>query len=160
MSNATKPLEIKSEGPEYVGWRGELLTELALTRLAKIADVEIYKPGADQGYDFVIGTADGLFVFIQTQSFSSNSAGIKEPQRIDELRWKVPMDTIDRARKSRSPVLFFLFDADTDHGRFIRLDTLGRGKTKAAFETIAFPRQSIINEENLLKMLADLKNQA
>lgn len=159
MSNATKSLKIKSEGPEYVGWRGELLAELALTRLAKIANVEIYKPGADQGYDFVIGTADGLFVSIQAQSFSSNSAGIKEPQLVQELRWKVPVETTERARKSLSPVLFFLFDADTDHGRFVRLDTLPPQRPKAAFVTLVFPRQNMIDERNLLKTLAELKNQ-
>jgi hypothetical protein len=157
MSNATKSREIKGSGPEYVGWRGELLTELALTRLAKLAEVEIFRPAADQGYDFIVSTPKGRFMFIQTKGFSSNAAGIKNPAQVDELRWRVPKEIIKKAQESRSPVLLFLFDADTDHGRFLRLDTLTIIDAKSNFETLIFPRQNTINEANLLKLLVELE---
>lgn len=58
----------------------------------------------------------------------------------------------------RSPVLIFLFDADTDHGRFLRLDTLDVASKGARHRTIKFPLDNVIDRENLETMVCQLQS--
>jgi hypothetical protein len=94
---------------------------------------------------------------VEVKAFSSSWLGVRDVKGVPELRWSVDADLIRRARESESPFLLFLFDADTDHGRYLRLDTLPGPSPGARQVTVRLPVEHVINKENLEKLIADLE---
>jgi hypothetical protein len=156
MSKSAQARELPTSGPEYLGWRAELLAELALSRLAKAPGLQILKLVQDDGYDFVVAMPKGHCVFIEAKAFSSYEAHLDNPAEVPSLQWRLPTALINKARQSVSPVLLFLFDADTGHGRYIRLDTLRSARPKGEYMVVSFPRTNEINEENLRKFVNEM----
>jgi len=153
--NASTSKEVQTTGPEYLGWRGELLAQLALSRLEFVT---VYQGSPDQPYDFLVATSDGFCFFVEVKAFSSTKSNINHVDTIAELRWRVSTELIRRANESRSPVLLFLFDADTDHGRYLRIDTLPVSNKSAKLQTIRFPIQNVIDKQSLESLLRELQH--
>lgn len=153
--------EIKTTGPDYLGWRGDLLAELALARLPRLT-VHKRPEGRSSSipYDFLVETAKGFCFYVLARAFSSFQLGIAHVERVGVLHWSLYADLIYRARESRSPILLFLFDADTDHGRFLRLDTLAVPRDKTGRLTVHLPVEQTINRENLEREVAALQKLA
>ena len=150
-SNST---EVKTTGPEYLAWRGELLAQLALSRLE---GVTVYQRSDEQPFDFLVATNDGVCFFVEVEAFSSTNQKIDDVETIEELQWQIPMKRVRQATGSQTPVLLFLFDADSDHGRFLRLDTLPVPHKAARQQTIAFPIENVIDQKNLEAIIRELR---
>src|SRR5262245_4094630 len=116
MSDNRTAVEVKTTGPSYLNWRGPLLAELAL---ARVPGLSVYKrpdqAPSELPYHFLVTTADGFCFFVEVKAFSSFRLHVTDVEAIGELRWSLDADLVRRARASHSPVVLFLFDADTDH---------------------------------------------
>jgi len=146
--------EITTGGPHYVGWRGELLAELAL---ARVPELSVHKPKEDCGYDFLIATPSGVCFFVLAKSFSSKKLNIRDIDQIAELRWRINTDHIVHAKEGHTPVFVFLIDADTDHGRYLRLDTIDVHNKSSQVQTIRFPLDNTIDKDGIEKLVATLQ---
>ena len=161
MSDKQTSVEVKTSGPSYLGWRGKLLAELALARLPGLIVHE--RPNSapsELPYDFLVSTEHGLCFFVAVRAFSSFWLDVRDVEVVPELRWSVDADLVRRARDSESPFLLFLFDADTDHGRYLRLDTLPPPAPGARLVTARFPVEQVITKEHLERLIADLEGAA
>jgi hypothetical protein len=154
MSAKRTALAIKTTGPSYLDWRGRLLAELAL---ARIPELIVYKSPDHPPYDFLAATAQGFCFFVNVKAFSSFHLDVADVETVPELRWSLDADSVRRARVSHSPVLLFLFDADTGHGRYLRLDTFPVPGSQTRRLTVRLPVEHTINKENLEKLIADLQ---
>jgi hypothetical protein len=155
MAENNHSIEVETTGPDYLGWRGELLARLALARVPGLTAVKV--EGDEPGWDFLAATPQGLCFFIEVEAFSSLQRHLNGVEAAEELRWHVDAEHVRRARASRSPVVLFLFDADTDHGRFLRLDTLAAPAAGAKTQTVRLPRANIITREGIEKLVAELQ---
>jgi hypothetical protein len=158
MSRKQTSVVVKTQGPDYLDWRGELLGELALVRHP---DLAIHKrtsgPPPELPYDFLVTTTDGLCFYVEIKAFSSMRLGIEDQESIPELLWSVDADLVRRARESRNPVVLFLFDADGEHGRYLRLDTLPAPAPNARQVMLRFPVERTISSESLERLVAELQ---
>jgi hypothetical protein len=158
MSDKRMSVEVPTTGPSYLAWRGELLAELALARLpGLVVHKRPERPPAELPYDFLVATEHGLCFFVGVKAFSSFRLDVRDVEAVRELRWPVDADLIRRARESQSPYLLFLFDADTEHGRYLRLDNLPDPDPQASRLTVRFPAEHTINKENLERLIEDLQ---
>jgi hypothetical protein len=151
-------VEVKTTGPSYLAWRGKLLAELALARVPGLTvhDRPDRAP-SELPYDYLVSTEHGLCFFVTVKAFSSSRLDIRDIEVVPELRWSVDAHLVRRARESESPFLLFLFDADTDHGRYLRLDTLPGPSPGARQVTVRLPAEQMINKENIERLIADLE---
>lgn len=154
MSENKQSREIKTGGANYVGWRGELLAELALARVPKLS---VHKPKDSCGYDFLVAAPSGVCFFVEVKSFSSKKLDIHNVDQIAELRWRIDTHHIRRAQESHTPVFVFLIDADTDHGRYLRLDNLDPCDESVQSQTIRFPVENTIARNGLERLVAALE---
>jgi hypothetical protein len=93
------------------------------------------------------------------KAFSSFSLAIEDVERVGELRWLLDARAVREARSSHSPVVLFLFDADTDHGRYLRLDTLPPPTSEARSLAVRLPISATINQLNLEMLIAALQEE-
>lgn len=158
MSNHQISTKIPRTQPRYVSWRGKLLAQLALARVPGLVVHERPKHApADFPYDFLVAAEHGACFFVAVNAFASFRMSKRGDIRdADELHWALDADLVRRAQTSRSPFILFLFDADTEHGRYLRLDTLPDPGRKAEFLQVRFPRENTITTENLIGLIADL----
>lgn len=153
MSENATTTNVRTNGPNYLGWRGELLARLALSRIPSLT---VYESPEEHGYDFLVVTEQGFCFFVEVKAFSSIRSRVKGIETIGELRWRIQKQAITRAHECQSPVVLFLFDADTDHGRFLRLDTVPNSRTTGSLQTIRLPIVNTITEESLRRLIQDL----
>jgi len=144
----------EANSPEYLGWRSALLAEAAFARLPSL-DVH---PVQHDDYDFIVATKKGICCFVVVRAFSS----FRTRWRVDaaEWKWTIDADLVCRARQSPTPYILFVFDADTDHGRFARLDLLSEPSADARSITIALPASQTIDEDTLSQLIAELESTA
>jgi HD superfamily phosphohydrolase len=141
--------------PNYIGWRGELLAKLALSRLSNLTITEQPREGR---FDFSVMTNDDFDFLIEVKAFSSMRQQIRDIETFELLRWQLPTVFLQKAKSMRCPVVLFLFDADTEHGRFLRVDNLELRSASARFQSVRFPRENTITKESLERMLRDLRS--
>ena len=146
--------EIKTGGATYVGWRGELLAELAL---ARVPELSVHKPKEECGYDFLVASPSGVCFFVLVKALSSRNLRIRQIEEIDELRWRIDTQQIRRAQEGHTPVFIFLIDADTDHGRYLRLDTVHVRSESSDSEPIRFPRENTIDQKGIERLVRGLE---
>ena len=138
----------------YLGWRTELLANLALSRLQGITVTE--QPLNGQ-FDFSVMTSTGFSFLLEVKGLSSMREKIRDIGTIPELRWRVQTKVLKRAKTMRCPVVLFLFDADTEHGRYLRIDNLRLVAAAVQTQSVRFPLQNAINTEGLHRMLRELE---
>jgi hypothetical protein len=155
MSERTTLQQVAIASPKYVHWRGELLAQLALSRVPSLV---VYQSPEQHEYDFLVSTQTGFCFFVEVQAFSSIHERIRNVDTVDELRWRIRKELVQRANESRSPVILFLFDADTDHGRFLRLDTLPPMSTSGQLRTVRFPICNVICRNRLQELVDELES--
>ena len=147
--------EVSTSGPQYLGWRAELLTKLALSRLGGLS---FFETSQNEPYDFVVATSEGSCFFVEVKAFSSIRLNMSKVDKIQELRWRIPSKLLAEANRSRNPFILFLFDADTDHGRFLRLDSIPPTMNSARFQTIRLPISNTITEKTLRALVSELRS--
>jgi hypothetical protein len=131
-----------------------LLAELTLARVPGLV-VNKQHSAADLGYDFLVATERGACFFIQVKAFSSMRLEAKDVDATAEWRWRIDASLLRHARASRSPFFLFVFDADTDHGRFLRLDTLPAPAARSV--TVRIPRGNTLDRQGLEAIVAELE---
>jgi hypothetical protein len=154
MPDSQQSQVIKTGRSGYIGWRGGLLAELALARFPELS---IHKPKETCGYDILVVTSSGACFFVAVKAFSSKRLKVRRLEEINELRWTLKTHEVLRAHESPTPVFVFLIDADTDHGRYLRLDTVAIKKDPPDLLTIRFPRENRIDKKGIAKLLANLE---
>lgn len=145
--------------PQYIGWRGELLAKLALSRLGNVTIFEPGQPGpssAAHDFDLVVMTADALTFLVEVKAFSSIKRGVSNPENQEWLDFDVPTSILKRAREAQSPVVFFLFDADTEHGRFMRIEDIPFSSSKHV-QRVRFPIQNTITTASLNLLVREMR---
>lgn len=158
MSDKRTSVEVKTTGPAYLSWRGALLAELALARVpGLIVHKRPERSPSELPYGFLAATENGLCFFVDVKAFSSMHLGLEAVDRIGDLRLSLEADAIRRARESLSPVVLFLFDADGEHGRYLRLDTLPVPSSVTHRVTVRFPIEATLTTENLENLIAVLQ---
>lgn len=158
MSDSQTSVIVETAGPSYLGWRGELLAELALARVPELVVTKLAdNRRMDLGFDFLVAVPGGFCFFIQVEAFSSLALRLSDIAGVPELRWSAPADLLRRAHASHGPVFLFLFDADTDHGRYLRLDALPEPNLDQGEVVVHLPIEQSINRANLLRLVAELR---
>jgi hypothetical protein len=148
---------VDGAGPAYPEWNSKFLAELALLRVTEFTIYQRPVTGADLDHDFLVTAAGGLSLFIQVRGFSSHHQKVKAPATVPEWRWAVEADTVRKARRSPTPLVLFLFDANTECGRFARLDTLPEPPRTARTVVVAFPVENTITPDRLRELAAELR---
>jgi len=145
----TKPKRKRApKKPWYVDWRTELLVKLALARLPELRVCRF----SDDNDDLLVVTDHGFCFFVMSKGFSSLANGSKDVDGKDELIIPAESDMIKRAHQYRNPVVLLYFNADTDHGRYLRLDTL----TEETME-LRLPIENTITKASLQKLIRELQ---
>jgi len=134
----------------YVGYRAELLAQLALTR---IEGLSVHRSDHDYGFDLVVTTPSGQCFFVVVKAFSSIAQHVRSVETIDQLRYSLDRRILEWARECPNPVFLFLIDADTDHGRFVLLSDLPPSKATHK-QTVRLPASNTIDAEGLERLLA------
>ena len=147
---------VKPAVREYAGYRTELLTDLAFARLPQLI---VHKGQADGPYDYLVVTRQGQGFIVLVRCFSSLEQMLGDASLIHELRFDLPTDLVNTARHSPSPVILFLWDADTEHGRYARLDQLPEPGDQEQVE-IRFPRAATITGKNMEHLIRSFQAEA
>jgi hypothetical protein len=96
---------------------------------------------------------------VKVRGFSSRHLKLDDVASIPELRWAVDAEEVRKARRSSTPLVMFLYDADTEHGRFARLDTLPEPQPKARRVLVGFLVEHTISSDSLRRLIAGLRPQ-
>ena len=157
MYETPSSIQVETDGPSYLGWRGELLAELALARVFSLG---VRKDPDESEHDLAVTTERNLRFFVEIRAFSSFRMKVSDVAAVPELLWSVGADHVRRARRSADPVVLFLFDADTDHGRYLRLDTLAPPPRNVRWLTLRFPIEHTITRESVEHLVSELHESA
>jgi hypothetical protein len=150
-------IRVDTDGPAYLVWRGELLAELALAQVEELVVLKRPKESqTDFSFDFVVTAHAGLCFFVEVKAFSSMRLQ-REPRNIPDWHLKTDAEVVRNGRKSLNPVVAFLFDADSDYGRFLRLDTLPEPAADANTVVLAFPIENTITADRVRNLVTELE---
>jgi hypothetical protein len=154
MTEKRTRIRVTTDGPDHLGWRSATLGELALARVPELLAFPRPKEAGEAfPFDFLV-MVDGEARFsVAARGYGTLQAKI-DPVEFTDLECAVEASLLRHAHKSPYPVLLFLFDADRDHGRFLRIDTLPRPKTGVKTVVLTFPIENTITAESV-KELAD-----
>jgi hypothetical protein len=114
---------------------------------------------SDMPYDFVVVGDRGLCFFVEIAAFSSVHRKMNGVGTDPVIRWDSNANLIRRARRSQNPIFLFLFDADTEHGRYQRLDTLPEPAADAATVSVSFPLSQTIDKTRLEAVVNELESE-
>jgi len=154
MSEAQAVLHLKSSGTEWVDRRGAALAKMALLTTRGLT---IFENMYTKAYDYAVATEDGMFIRIRVEAYSSRLAGVERVGVIPDLRWSLATDVVRQARASKAPVVLLLFDADSGHGRFARLDVLPAPPRGAKSMAISLPLSNTVDPASLRCLVAELR---
>lgn len=157
MSINVLEIDERATRPSYLGWRGPLLAELALARVPGLVVARRPDPSDPSTHDFLVATGRGPCITVAVEAFSSLRLRAEDPGAVDEWRWHLDRALVRRAREGGSPSFLFLFDADTDGGRFLRLDTLDVPTPAPRRITVRLSAENAITKANLEKLIEDLQ---
>jgi hypothetical protein len=159
MSDNIKPKGSTSQ-PQYIGWRGELLAKLALSRLEGVTILEqgVSSPFSPiNAFDLVVMTQEALTFLVEVKAFSSIQRGITNPEAQEWLEFELPTTFLKKARAAEASVVIFLFAADTEHGRFMRLDDIPLTTIAKNYQRVRFPIQNTITTASLNLLVRELR---
>ena len=154
MSEAQAVLHLKSSGTEWVARRGAALAKMALLTTLELT---IFENLYSKAYDYAVATEDGMFIRMRVDAYSAKLAGVEGVDAVPELRWTLAADVVRQARASKAPVVLLLFDADSGHGRYARLDVLPAPARGAKSAAISLPLSNTVNPASLRCLVAELR---
>ena len=134
--------------PWHIPWRTELLVKLALARIGSLRVCKF----SDQNDDLLVVTDQGFCFFVVSQGFSSLATGQDDVDGTKEMIVPCERGLIARAHRYRNPVVLFYFNADTDHGRYLRLDTLPDD-----IEELRLPIEHTITKASVQKLIREMQ---
>jgi hypothetical protein len=154
MSSPAKANPERKE-PRYVGWRGELIAKLVLTR----AGLVVQDAPAPQPFTFLASTPDGFYFLVEVKAYSSMHGG-RRPVLAgldNQSQWLVEAAIVRAAGEVNLPVVLFVIDADGEVGYYARLDRLVRPTRgqRTAFVSLAGDRD--LSPNALTALVAELR---
>jgi hypothetical protein len=151
-------VRVTTDGPDHLIWRSELLAELAIMR---VGELTIFKPprgGLALPFQFVAVSSSGSCFAGEVAAYSSCLLKI-EPESIAVLELEVDAERVRTARQIRTPTFMFLFDADRDHGRYLRLDTQPKPADGAKTVVLSFPVANAITADSVRALVVALEKE-
>ena len=161
MSSKSVDVLEKGKEPEYVSWHSKLLAELALSRIPGLVDRTKHPDRATSRpkvrlsgryREGILLRGSQSLLFGEVPRFHGDG-GTNE-----DWDWRLDAKIVRRARECQSPFVLFLFDADTDKGRFLRLTRFPAPSQGMLKIPIRLPVENTINKESLESMIATLQN--
>jgi hypothetical protein len=125
--------------------------------LVTTLELTIFENLRSKAYDYAVATEDGMFIRIRVEAYSSRLAGVERVECILELRWTLSADVVRQARASKAPVVLLVFDADTAHGRYARLDVLPAPARGARSVVVSLPASNRVDPASLKCLVAELR---
>jgi hypothetical protein len=125
--------------------------------LVMTLELTIFENLHSKAYDYAVATEDGMFIRIRVEAYSSRLAGVERVDTIPELRWTLDADVVRQARASKAPVVLLLFDADTGHGRYARLDVLPAALRGAKSVAVSLPLSNTVDPASMRRLVAELR---
>jgi hypothetical protein len=160
MSDEIIKINAKATAPPDLTWRGAALAELAFARAPGLV-VNKHLTGSGDGlaYDYLVATETGACFFVKVEAFSSArlEAEAEAVDATSEWRRRVDAALVRRARECGTPFFLFLFDADTDHGRFLRLDSLAKPDPRVKTVDVGLPREDVVDARGLERIAAEIE---
>ena len=154
MSEAQAVLHLKSPGTEWVARLGAAHAKMALVTTLELT---IFENLHTKAYDYAVATRDGMFIRIRVEAYSSKLAGVEGVDSIPEMRWTLSADVVRQARASKAPVVLLVFDADTGHGRYARLDVLPAPARGAKWVKISLSLSNTVDPASLRCLVAEFR---
>jgi hypothetical protein len=154
MASRTKANPEPSE-PRYVGWRGELIAKLALTR----AGLVVQDAPAPQPFDFLASTPDGFYFLVEVKAYSSMHGGhrpVFDGSR-NPYRWPVETSLLRAAGEVNLPVVLFVVDADREVGHYARLDRLPSPNRDQRTTFVSLAADRDLSPEALAALVSELR---
>jgi hypothetical protein len=139
--------------PSYIGWRGEMLARLALSRMAGWT---ITEQPIDGRFDYSVITEDGVAFLIEVKAGSSLHHQLKGMGNAEVVRYALSKTALLAAARVKIPVVLFVFDADTEFGRYLLLRGIKLEPGGSHFQTVLLPKANLISEESLQRMVEEL----
>jgi hypothetical protein len=145
----------KRNEPPYVGWRGELIARLVLTR----AGLVVQDAQAPQPFDLLASTPDGFYLLVKVKAYSSMHSG-RRPQfdgSHNEVRWPVEASVLRAAGEENVPAVLFVIDADREVGHYARLDAVSRSAGDRRAPSVPLTADHDLTTEALAALIAELR---
>ena len=103
-----------------------------------------------------MATPRGTCFFIRVKAFSSLQLRIVKDEATSPWRWSLDADLLRHVVESRSPFVLFVFDADTDLGRFLRLDSLPSPGPDVRTLNVVIPASNSLDKDGLSGLVSSL----
>ena len=142
--------------PQYIGWRAEMLAKLALSRVGNL-QIDEQSGGKDERYDFRVSLGESLRFNVEVKAFSSIQRGISEIDKKPSLSWTLPLRLVAKAKLEPDPLVLFVFDADTEHGRFLRIDDIEISNSDRSSIKVHLPLKNTITTQALYRLLEEMR---
>jgi hypothetical protein len=152
MTDAAELELVTPPPPADLRDRAELLARIAVLRIAGARIYPAERLGRDVGYDFLAVSGYTAFLIVLDQ-FGSLRGGPADADDAPVWLRSVPADRLRQAVGSPTPVVLFLFDADTEHGRYLRLDTLPEPPADADTVTLRLPIANTITRDSVRRLI-------
>lgn len=138
----------------YVGWRAEELAKLALSGVPSWSVTDITEGGK---FDYaVMDVNSGTSFMVEVKSLSSIHSNRKIDPSASEIPIQVAASLVKSAQAMHCPVFLFVFDVDTDHGRFRRLDLFDIADVHGEKFWLYLPISNVINAQSMQKLAKEL----
>ena len=147
-------LEPSRKQVPYAGWRSEELAKLAFSRIPSWSVTDTTEDGK---FDYaVMDVNSGSAFMVEVKSFSSFHSNRKIDLSAPKLPFVVPVSLVKSAKAMHCPVVLFVFDVDTDHGRFRRLDTLEIDDVSGDKVSVGLPIGNTIDGESMKRLAKEM----
>lgn len=142
-----------STDPRYVSWLGEVLTRLALSRMEGWV---IEEQPLDGHFDFGVVTDTGKRFLIEVKAGSSLRGRFSDMATADNVRYRLDKRVLERASSQEQPTVLFLFDVDTEAGRYLILKDFDSKGDSASSPVVSLPKSNLISTSALKQLAVDL----
>ena len=157
MADKRTRLRVTTDGPGYLTSRSQSLAQLAVVRVPELLAFDRPNHAGDAfPFDLLVMEDEEARFSIVARGFATARAKI-ETDGIPDLECEVDANLVRQARKHPYPVVMFLFDADRDPGRFLRLDTQPEPAANAKVTLLTFPIENTITEASVRKLASELE---
>ena len=153
MSNKNSAVLVAASGPSYIRERADLLTQVALTRFGELS---LYPAKAKDAYDFLVTTREGKCFLIVVEGFSSIRLDLECVETRRDLSWQIDPDTLRWAVSCPTQVFLFVVDADTGHGRYLRLNDQPLSHGNGRLGSVELPIENTLDEAGIRRLLTQL----
>ncbi len=145
---------IRTSGVRYAPWKGEVIAKYLLARTDGVEATDL-PPHDPARCDIMVEAGDFRFL-VEVKAFASFHDPAGDPATSESLRIRVPFEQFEAWRRSALPVVVFLIDADTEHGRYLIVDDVSAGAHSGEVD-LAFPVANELTPEAVPQVISRLR---